>query len=130
MHGFILSAAVAGEGFVRRFRLFAAFSHLSRAAKKQEGEAGEAGAETQGKAEYAGARGSVKKAKRSRAPRELRGRLAREADQAMQCSAARSDAPSSVAEDGVRVQGDRLGHGDRVHVEFRRLRPGLAFTSC
>jgi hypothetical protein len=65
MHGFILSAAVAGEGFVGRFRLFAAFSHLSRAAKKQEGEAGEAGAETQGKAEYAGARGSVKKAKRS-----------------------------------------------------------------
>jgi hypothetical protein len=66
MHGFILSAAVAGEGFVRRFRLLAAFSHLSRAAKKQEGEVGEAGAETQGKAEYAGALSSVKKAKRAR----------------------------------------------------------------
>jgi hypothetical protein len=82
MHGFILSAAVAGEGFVRRFRLFAAFSHLSRAAKKQEGEAGEAGAETQGNAKYAGARSSVKKAKPSRR-QNFRGRLARGADQAM-----------------------------------------------
>src|SRR3954469_9815400 len=65
-HAFTLSAAVAGEGFVKRFRLFAAFSHLSRAAKKQEGEAGAAGAETQGKAEYARGRGAVKKAERRR----------------------------------------------------------------
>src|SRR3954463_8130801 len=65
MHAFTLSAAVAGEGFVKRFRLLAAFSHLSRAAKKQEGEAGEAGAETQGKAEYAGGCGAVKEAKGS-----------------------------------------------------------------
>jgi hypothetical protein len=62
MHGFILSAAVAGEGFVKRFRLFAAFSHLSRAAKKQEGEERETGAETQGDAEHARARPAVKKA--------------------------------------------------------------------
>jgi len=61
MHGFILSAAVAGEVFVKRFRLFAAFSHLSRAAKKQEGEERETGAETQGDAEYVGARPAVKK---------------------------------------------------------------------
>jgi len=61
MHGFVLSAAVAGEGFVKRFRLFAAFSHLSRTAKKQEGEEGETGAETQGDAEYAGARQAVNK---------------------------------------------------------------------
>ena len=62
MHGFILSAAVAGEVFVKRFRLLAAFSHLSRAAKKQEREEAETGAETQGNAEYAGARPDVKKA--------------------------------------------------------------------
>jgi hypothetical protein len=60
MHGFILSAAVAGEGFVKRFRFFAAFSHLSRAAKKQNGEEGETGAETQSDTEYAGACPAVK----------------------------------------------------------------------
>ena len=64
MHGFILSAAVAGEGFVRRFRLFAAFSHLSRAAKKQEGEGAETGTETQGDRKYARAPLAVKKASR------------------------------------------------------------------
>ena len=72
-YDFILSAAVAGEGFVKRFRPSAAFSHLSRAAKKQEGEAGEAGAETQGNTEYAGARSSVKKVRSAPAPPELRG---------------------------------------------------------
>ena len=59
MHGFALSAAVAGEGFVERFRLLAAFSHLSRAAKKQEGE-GEETSETQGGKDYADAPPPVK----------------------------------------------------------------------
>lgn len=53
MHGFILSAAFAGEGFVKRFRLFAAFSHLSRAAEKQEREEAETSAETQGAPSFA-----------------------------------------------------------------------------
>jgi hypothetical protein len=69
MHGFILLRSGCGRGFVKRFRIFAAFSHLSRAAKKQEGEERETGAETQGDAEYAGARRTVKKAS-ARARRE------------------------------------------------------------
>jgi hypothetical protein len=49
MHGFILSAAVAGEGFRETLQDFRCVSHLSRAAKKQEREEeGETGAETQG----------------------------------------------------------------------------------